>query len=714
MLRALTKGYMPTTEQLIVNLRTLLASDVLNPRNPSLSDSGRLLVKYTKLWLTDFIEVLRHKNDRDQIQDFIWHLSKSKVTVDTEHLARTAQSTRAKADASATYESLRTVGRLLLTNPDFRIFLGDLNVVARQIFADTAFTFSNVVEDAAKKIEPSEEDKQTLAHPDADSGTPPSGDQLGNEAAEVSKVVVNGLARTGQVATQSLKENVSGDAKDTLLHRLKQVVTNLRGRKDYSDSVGTIATLLQRYAKIYSRAVDSTMGTLQDDVGTNQELDHAVKNFWSLVSSFGSRNEWTELEHRFNDLMKHSQNDPQFEKLMTDVGNFIQKLVTDPNSFDTANDKIEQLRNKWHDAGGESSLRHDIRAFLEQVQRTFSSITHDSDVRKLTDSTLKMANIISPTDAATNGDLLDDFLHVFVPLLIKSIQYVPIPRLEVSVPELDLLLENLILEPGKTINESSFLPFRLRVETYNDLEVRKARYRTATRATSLFRIKADGISVRADDVGFWLRAHSGIFRLADEGIASFHMDERGMDVHLDVEVMKEKLEKILTLRAVRVKIHKLNYVLRKSKFSFLSWITKPILRPIIRKIMERQVAKAIEDGIHAANRELVFARERLRATRISDPQDLRTFFKAIAARLTPEDDPDLYTSVGISPPTEGIFAGVYAPGSVVKIWNEEARRAGEIVDDHALREEGGWKNEIFDVQVQQPTTMTGQTSRARA
>ncbi|KAI9793650.1 MAG: hypothetical protein M1816_007545 [Peltula sp. TS41687] len=739
MFRALSKGYMPTTEQLIVNLRTLLASDVLNPRNPGLGDSGRLLARYSKQWLTDFIELIRHKNDADQIQDFIWHLAHSKVTVDTDHISRVAASSRAKADASASkfsfendearqladvpgtaYQSFRTIGSLLLTNPDFRIFLGDLNVVARQIFADTAFTFSNVAEDVAKKIEPSQDDKQTLKHPDADSGTPPSGEQLGNEAAELSKVVVNGLARTGQEAAKSLQENVSGDTKETLLHRLKQVVKRLRGRQDYSDSVSTIATLLQRYAKIYSRAVDSTIGTLQDDVGTNQELDHAVKNFWSLVSSFGKREEWDELEKRFNDVMKHSQNDPQFEKLMTDIGNFIQKLLTDPNSFDTANEKIENLRGKWQESGGESSLRQDIRGFLEQVQRTFSSVAEDPDIRKLTDDTLKMVNVISPPGQAANAELFDDFLHVFLPLVLRTIQYIPIPRLEVSVPELDLLLENLILEPGKTVNDSSFLPFRLKVETYNDLEVRKARYRTATRVTSLFRIKADGISLRADDVGFWLRTHTGLLRLADEGIASFHMDERGMDIHLDVEVMREKLEKVLTLRAVRVKIHKLNYVLRKSKFSFLSWIFKPILRPIIRKIMERQVGKAIEAGIHVANRELVFARERLRATRISDPQDLRTYFKAILARLTPEDDPDVYTSVGIHPPTKGVFAGRYTPGSVVKIWNEEGRWAGEIVDDHADRGEGGWKNEIFDVQVQQPSmtttmtnTVTGRTDRTR-
>jgi len=33
MLRAFSKGYMPSNEQTIVNLRTLLASDLLNPNN---------------------------------------------------------------------------------------------------------------------------------------------------------------------------------------------------------------------------------------------------------------------------------------------------------------------------------------------------------------------------------------------------------------------------------------------------------------------------------------------------------------------------------------------------------------------------------------------------------------------------------------------------------------------------------------------------------
>ena len=101
MFRALSKGFMPSTEQLIINLRTLLASDVLNPDNPDLSDSGRLLIKFSKQWLAQFIELIRHKNDNDEIQDFLWYLSKSRVSLDTDHLANTASQVKSKADATA-------------------------------------------------------------------------------------------------------------------------------------------------------------------------------------------------------------------------------------------------------------------------------------------------------------------------------------------------------------------------------------------------------------------------------------------------------------------------------------------------------------------------------------------------------------------------------------------------------------------------------------
>ncbi|TVY37239.1 Uncharacterized protein LOCC1_G007155 [Lachnellula occidentalis] len=698
MLRALSKGFMPSTEQVIINLRTLLASDVLNPETPGLSESGRKLMKYNKQWVAQFIELLRNKNDADQIQDFIWFIIHARLQIDTGDLVKTAASTRSKADASAAYESIRTVGSLLLTNSDFRIFLSDLNTIGRQVFADTANTISNVAEDAAKKIEPSAKDSEAVKNPGSEQGPPPTNEDLEADAVQIADVVTNGVKKTGMEAGNSLKENVTGDQKETLIYRLKAAVTKLRKRNDYSDSVSTIGLLIQRYARVYSRAVDKTISTVQDDVDTNEELDRAVKNGWSLLSSFGDKKEWKELETRFNKVMEHSQKDPEFESMMNEVAASIQKMLTDPDFFETAENKLEEIKEKSKEVGTESPLRKDIDALISQTRKTLDSVLNDTDVSKLLQTSLRIWNILNPTNTDSNTELFTDTYTVFIPLLISAIQYIPIPRIEVAVPEIDLLLENLILEPGRTINSSSFLPFRLKVETYNDLTIHKRRFRTVSTVASLVTVKVQGLSIRADEVGFWLRAHKGLLRLADEGIASFELDDRGIDIEMDVEVGKERLEKVLSLRSVRVKIHHLSYTLRKSKFSFMGWLLKPLLRPILRKVLERQLSTAIGDFFHAANRELVFARERLRATRISDPNDLRTFVKAIMTRLTPEEDPDVYSAVGVrgGADTRGnIFAGKYAPGSVVKLWDEEASRAGEVVDDNAAQ---GWRNEIFDVQ----------------
>lgn len=602
------------------------------------------------------------------------------------------------ADHDLAYESIRTVGSLLLTNSDFRIFLGDMGTIGRQVFADTAFSLSGVAEEVGKKVEPSEQEQKTIQEPGSEEGPPPTANDLGNGAADVSKVVGNGLIKTGQDAFSSLQENVTGDQKETLLYRLKAAVMKLRERNDYSDSVSTIGLLIKRYALAYSRAADQTISAAQDDVNTNPELDRAIKNGWSLISSFGDKEQWQMLEEKINKVMKHSQTDPDFENLMMDVGNSVQKLLSDPDFFDSLDKKIQELREKAKQVDTESTLRTDVNDALEQMQATFSSVLADEDVSKLIDTSTRILNILSPLHSNTNGDLIQDSLHVFIPLLIQAIQYIPIPRLEISVPEIDLLLENLIIEPGRTVNQTSFLPYKLLIQTYNDLEIRKAHtLRTTTSTTNTVTISVNGLSVRADEVGFWLRAHSGIFRLADEGIASFQLDERGIDIALDIEIGKERLEKILTLKAVRVQVHKLKYQLRKSKFSWLAWIINPIVRPIVKRVMQRQLANAIADGIHAANRELLFARERLRATRISDPQDIRTFIKAIITRLTPAEDPDVYTAVGVTP-SKGVFNGVYAPGSIVKLYEDEARLATERVDDATIG--GGWRNEIFDVQTQ--------------
>ena len=596
------------------------------------------------------------------------------------------------------YESFRTVGSLLLTNPDFRLFVTDLSTIGRQVLADSALALSGAAEKAGHKLELSEQEQKTIQGAGADEAVePPSKDEMAENAEDVSKVIGNGVAEVGKTAVTSAKENLSGEQSDTLLNRLKQTVLGLRKRTDYQDSVSTIAKLIQRYAVAYSRMADATISTAKDDVHTNPALDRAIKNFWLLISSFGDKAQWEQLKRDFERIMEHANSDPEFEDFMLDVGNSVQKMLTDPNFFDRAQEKIDELKEKSSKLGNESDFRSDFDKFLKQAQLTLQSVAEDKDISQLLTTTARLFNTFSPENRIANPDLLTDGINIFLPLLIRSIQYVPIPRVEVSVPEMDLLLENLILEPGRTVNATSFLPYRMLISTQNDLEIRKAHSKkTVSSMKSLITVSINGLSVSAQDIGFWIRGHAGIIRFADEGIASFALDERGIDITLDLELGREKLEQILTLRAVKVHIHKLDYTLRKSKLSWLGWFFKPFLKHLVRRSLEKTLAESIADMLHAANRELLYARERLRATRIADPQDLITFVKAVAARMTPEEDPDVYTRLGVDAPKFGVFKNVYTPGSLVKLWHEEAMRAEESIEEGEERG-GGWRNEIFDV-----------------
>ncbi|KAL4889745.1 hypothetical protein BDV59DRAFT_185760 [Aspergillus ambiguus] len=428
-----------------------------------------------------------------------------------------------------------------------------------------------------------------------------------------------------------------------------------------------------------------------------------MQHFWALLRSFGDAEAWTVLEQKFQQVASHANKDPEFEELMGELGASVQEMLTDPAFFDDAPEKINELGEKSKQVGVESGLRQDMDAFLVQAKRAIRTVPQDKTVSKLIDATNKFYRDVRDGYNDRKGQLPADLCEVFLPLVIRSIQYIPIPRLEISAPELDLLVENLILEPGHTVNFSSFLPYRMHITTRNDIDVmKKHSKRTVMDLKTTFTVTVMGLNVSASEFGYWIRAHPGpLFRFNDEGIASFYLDRRGIDISLDIEVGRERLEQVFTLRGVRVRVNKLSYKVQRSRWKWLLWLAKPFLKHLVRRVLEKKIAERIVDAAFALNRELVFARERLRAARIANPQDLVSFVRAVLARLVPAPDPDIEARIGVEPPGSGVFQGVYAPGSLVKVWHEEATRAQEAIEEGD--ESGGlgrtWRNDIFDVPI---------------
>ena len=597
------------------------------------------------------------------------------------------------------YDSFRTVGSLLLTNADFRLFIDDVATVGRQIFADTASSLADASKEVSEEVRPSDNEREALTGAGADEGHELTQDEVREEAAHIAEAAGKGVKQTAGAAMESTRDHLSGKERETLLYRVKKVVLRLRERTDYSDSVSTLIELFKRYALLYSSAAEDSASAVAEDLDINSDLRKAMEQFWSLLRLFGSAKEWDILKEKFYLMLQHANKDPEFEKLMAEVGNSFQNMLTEPDFFDNASEKIDELQQQSEKVGSETKLRQDVDQFLAQAKRTLQTVPDDPTVVQLINATKKIHHDAFKAYDDNKSEIPTDLANVFFPVFLRMIQYVPIPRLEVSAPEMDLLLENLILEPGRTVNFSSFLPYRIHLSTKNDVDItKKHAKRTDTTIRTVFQVSLHGLNISAQDFGYWFKTHTLLFRIRDEGIASFYLDHRGIDISLDIEMGRGRLEQIFTLRGVRVRIHKLDYKIQKSKWRFLLWLTKPFLKHLVRRSLEKKIAEEIVAAAFALNRELIFARERLRATRIANPQDLTTFIRAVMARLKPADS-DVETRVAFEPPDSGPFKGIYAPGSIVKTWHEEATRAQEAIEEGDETQGIGytWKNDIFDV-----------------
>ncbi|KAF3924680.1 hypothetical protein AA313_de0205888 [Arthrobotrys entomopaga] len=702
-LRALGQGYLPSTKQSIILLRKFLASEILTPDNQHLTYDGRKFVALNRKVVKQLIELLQTKNSADEIQNFLWSVRKARLQVDLKGLGHAATDI-STAKYKAAYSSLSTIASLLFQNPDFNKLFADALTVIRQALASGASTVAGSLEHAAEQIEPPETSLESIG--DRPEGNLPRVDDEAKQTLQaVENTLEEGVKAAGKDAQDTLSDTITAERKAAMKQRVRQAVLKLRQNTDYDSSVSTLTLLLKEYVKIYSTFMEEAVEEVTTDVRPNKDLKAAGDQFWSFISSFGDSKLWDSLKVKLKKLLEHKDRDPEFENIINLVADSLRRLLTDPDYLFTHEDepttRYNELKEKFNDADVKS-LEHDVDDVIKQSHKVILSIYNDKQISNIKDTGISMLDLaLKPSGGYSfNVDLLSDVGNVLIPTALEAIQYIPIPRLTLVSPQLDTLLEPIIFEPGKTVNSSSFLPYRVSVITTNEVDVFKGWKRTKTHLASTARIKIEGLTFKAEDIGYIMRVHRGWFlNFTDSGIASVRMDEKGIDVYLDLEFTRSSIDELVILKGVHVKLHKIDFSLKQSKFSFLAWLFKPFVKPMLRKLLQNSLRQALENGLRALNREMIYTRERLRAARIANPHDLTSFVRAILARWTAPSE--LPIEVGVdwrahrpSGRAEAPFDGEYAPGSLVGLFEAEAMGAGERVEEGAA---GGWRNACFEI-----------------
>lgn len=157
---AFANGKVPSNKQIDVAMNSFLASKALSSPSNKLSSEGQTLVADVRKVVEETKKLLLSKNEGNLIQEFVWD-AQGITGGNASTPAAPIDKATAQQHGDQALDGLKTLGRLILSNGQFRKLLDDALILARDMAGDAA-------QNAANKVNPNEDRLKQIDEPAED------------------------------------------------------------------------------------------------------------------------------------------------------------------------------------------------------------------------------------------------------------------------------------------------------------------------------------------------------------------------------------------------------------------------------------------------------------------------------------------------------------------------------------------------------------------
>ncbi|KAI2615249.1 hypothetical protein GGR54DRAFT_303973 [Hypoxylon sp. NC1633] len=736
-------GKVPSNEQIDVALNSFLESRALANPSKKLSAEGRELVADFKEVVTQAKKLLLSKNEGNLLQDFIWQTQQFDPNVVSVPNAPIDKDT-AKQHGDKALEGLRTLGTLIITNGQFRKLLNDATILLRDIAGDAA---SN----AANKVRPSGDALAQIDHPADDNvwhdapdfskdnvknqfqsvyrsdpaqdakGVAGSGVQAVRQSDGTTGDRINAAQNVAGSAADQIKSNIDPDTRESTkqtaqeyrartrqylskkmpeerreqtIWRLKKMVVECQQHPDYQQAISTLLDLAEQYGSHSRSLAAGGTGTVKE---TRSSLAAAEADLKTLIERFANGTSSDDLWSSINTIYADADNDPELKNWFKSIDAYIRKCLQQQGYI------MEDVSTEeWHRLydHGNYLLREKYRTHTDRVvdELKFLADQFDQDAQNKTfaASLQKLFNDLGNDEsgkAVFKPHLVKDLTDVIIPAAFEKVAYIPIPRIEYSDPEIDAVVENLVLE------SDNFMPNVL--EVASDNYFRWGRKKIASANKNSFDVKVTGIQMDLRDVSYYVKRKQGFPSITDTGVANIRMGGDGFCFRLKLSTAdKNDKQHLFKLDKVDVDVKNLQIKLVKSNHKLLFGLFKPmmlkVLRPVIQKTAEKQLKEQFnkfDQLLYQVRQEADRALEEARA----DPENAPNIYNRYATAAQKQflqgkkkvEDVAADKKVNMAVTKEdSIFPNIHLPGGISSKATEyrDLARKGEL-----------WESPVFSI-----------------
>jgi hypothetical protein len=642
------KGRLPDNKQID---EALVYAEKNSPVDLSkLSPDGKRLVKDIREIIATMRQMVREKNSNEEFQNFMHHAIKADVAGNT-GLNVPVSKDEAQKDKETAGEALKTLVKLFLRNGEARKLFNDLGLIGRDVFADAAqFTagkarpdehklasvdepapdnhFHDDIPQGMRKAQENAKDVKQIGQEHVNQGmnnADPNAPKEDNaqEAANQAQAVKDKLsakipekhkdiAREHKDKTVNyLKENFPEERRDQFIYRLKKVLVECQRHKDYQDAMDFFLTAFENY-KGHAKDVHAQVEDNAKNVKDHHHVDTAQSTFRTLIERFANGKSTQpivdSLDVIYNDCLK----DPELTNYFKKVDTYARRCVQEPGFImkDEADKQAKDLR-----IGGQKfftgrtseekgKYQPHFEALFDNVADFFKAMGDDPLNQKFGQKWHKMGRDLffnAEGKATFKPHLWDDIRDPILPQLLMHVGFVPVPRIEYSDPMVDLVIENLNVDPANII------PNLIEIDAHHYHKM-SAFKNIGDKHRGSVKVLLSQIQTDLRDVAWSINKKKGFPSLKDSGLADVFLGGKGLTVSITLETSTGD-RNVFKVKQVKAKIDKIDFAIRKSKHDLLV----KIMRPLATSLIKSQICKAAEGGIRDAleklNNHLTAAKE---------------------------------------------------------------------------------------------------------
>ncbi|KAF9148515.1 hypothetical protein BG015_009744 [Linnemannia schmuckeri] len=660
-LQALVQGRLPTNDQIDNFLAMAQSSTALESRQHMLSADGQALYK-------DFQELVRttrgivyEKNEQELFQNFIYHCTQASDSVGAQNvnapdMSVGVNSQKAKKEGKETLDSMVAVAKLVTTNADFRAILQELFTLAKEIFSEGTEKVAQSATTASEKFST----KTNEISANASDATQTGGSKLQEGIQKATDMVQGFIGNAQEDPINTAREtrediaNQSNASKEYAQKRSTDMKKHLAQQtEDFKARAQAQATQARDDAKVYASSkmpperrrdlierLKAVIGQIQAD----PQYQNAINSIMNLVGTWRQRaqqptdNITTEANkiqmwrRRFSrwaqgygldpiigyvqNMWRKTMTDPELNQFLNNLSEFMTRAVREPNYVTSQhiNADAEALMNH-----GQNLLKvkykPDTEAVLNEGQIFLDKLNNDPKSKEVAANFQKFAKHLfydKNGKLKFKPHLFDDFRYVFMPAMLESFHFIPIPRIEYSDMKVDLMFDNMIL------TSTDLLPRLFEVNMNNQIRMvprganKNDRSKDANKHD--FNMLIKGLEANIRDVDYFVRTKEG-FKFKDHGIADILINRKGLDIKVMGHKTPETAEvpSLVTIDNVKVKVHSLTIKMRHSEHSALYALAQPFIKSVVKKAVAHALETQIKEALTSGDKALATS---IRDTRI--------------------------------------------------------------------------------------------------